>query len=119
MANRVKEDEKNERTIRSLLKLQENRRCINCNSLVCSLIPCWSTFALFGWFYLVTSVLNLIPFLKWLIIKCLIIGIIPPPLCYDMLSCYISLTVEWIFYSLWFVGRINTICNVIHELIEL
>ncbi|KAG7030421.1 putative ADP-ribosylation factor GTPase-activating protein AGD14 [Cucurbita argyrosperma subsp. argyrosperma] len=33
MANRVKEDEKNERIIRGLLKLQENRRCINCNSL--------------------------------------------------------------------------------------
>ncbi|KAE7998770.1 hypothetical protein FH972_003281 [Carpinus fangiana] len=33
MANRVKEDEKNERTIRGLLKLPENRRCINCNSL--------------------------------------------------------------------------------------
>ncbi|KAA8523092.1 hypothetical protein F0562_009515 [Nyssa sinensis] len=33
MANRVKEDEKNERIIRSLLKLPENRRCINCNSL--------------------------------------------------------------------------------------
>lgn len=35
MANRLKEDEKNERIIRGLLKLQENRRCINCNSLVC------------------------------------------------------------------------------------
>lgn len=34
MANRVKEDEKNERIIRGLLKLPENRRCINCNSLV-------------------------------------------------------------------------------------
>ncbi|CAI0389894.1 unnamed protein product [Linum tenue] len=33
MASRVKEDEKNERIIRGLLKLQENRRCINCNSL--------------------------------------------------------------------------------------
>ncbi|CAN1331239.1 Probable ADP-ribosylation factor GTPase-activating protein AGD14 [Linum perenne] len=33
MASRVKEDEKNERTIRGLLKLPENRRCINCNSL--------------------------------------------------------------------------------------
>ncbi|XP_057468091.1 probable ADP-ribosylation factor GTPase-activating protein AGD14 isoform X2 [Actinidia eriantha] len=33
MANRVKEDEKNERTIRNLLKLPDNRRCINCNSL--------------------------------------------------------------------------------------
>lgn len=33
MANRVKEDEKNERIIRNLLKLSENRRCINCNSL--------------------------------------------------------------------------------------
>ncbi|PSS20882.1 ADP-ribosylation factor GTPase-activating protein [Actinidia chinensis var. chinensis] len=33
MANRVKEDEKNERIIRNLLKLAENRRCINCNSL--------------------------------------------------------------------------------------
>lgn len=34
MANRVKEDEKNEKIIRSLLKLPENKRCINCNSLV-------------------------------------------------------------------------------------
>ncbi|XVE98208.1 hypothetical protein REPUB_Repub03eG0085800 [Reevesia pubescens] len=33
MASRVKEDEKNERIIRGLLKLPENRRCINCNSL--------------------------------------------------------------------------------------
>ncbi|XP_057968114.1 probable ADP-ribosylation factor GTPase-activating protein AGD14 [Malania oleifera] len=33
MATRVKEDEKNERIIRGLLKLPENRRCINCNSL--------------------------------------------------------------------------------------
>ncbi|XP_050206887.1 probable ADP-ribosylation factor GTPase-activating protein AGD14 [Mercurialis annua] len=33
MANRVREDEKNERIIRGLLKLPENRRCINCNSL--------------------------------------------------------------------------------------
>ncbi|KAI9088066.1 hypothetical protein K1719_030043 [Acacia pycnantha] len=33
MANRLKEDEKNERTIRGLLKLQENRRCINCGNL--------------------------------------------------------------------------------------
>lgn len=32
MANR-KEDEKNERIIRSLLKLPDNRRCINCKSL--------------------------------------------------------------------------------------
>ncbi|CAI9100293.1 OLC1v1037258C1 [Oldenlandia corymbosa var. corymbosa] len=32
MASR-KEDEKNERTIRNLLKLPDNRRCINCNSL--------------------------------------------------------------------------------------
>lgn len=37
MANRVKEDEKNERIIRGLLKLAENRRCMNCNSLVCYL----------------------------------------------------------------------------------
>ncbi|RID65535.1 hypothetical protein BRARA_D00724 [Brassica rapa] len=29
----VKEDEKNERIIRSLLKLPDNKRCINCNSL--------------------------------------------------------------------------------------
>lgn len=35
MAGRVKEDERNERVIRGLLKLPENRRCINCNSLVC------------------------------------------------------------------------------------
>lgn len=34
MASRVKEDEKNEKIIRSLLKLPENKRCINCNSLV-------------------------------------------------------------------------------------
>ncbi|KDP32306.1 hypothetical protein JCGZ_13231 [Jatropha curcas] len=33
MASRVKEDEKNERIIRGLLKLPENRRCINCNCL--------------------------------------------------------------------------------------
>ncbi|RAL37223.1 hypothetical protein DM860_004145 [Cuscuta australis] len=33
MASRFKEDEKNERAIRSLLKLPDNRRCINCNSL--------------------------------------------------------------------------------------
>ncbi|TKY44667.1 ADP-ribosylation factor GTPase-activating protein AGD14 [Spatholobus suberectus] len=33
MASRMKEDEKNERVIRGLLKLQPNRRCINCNSL--------------------------------------------------------------------------------------
>ncbi|MCL7032670.1 hypothetical protein MKW94_011929 [Papaver nudicaule] len=33
MANRLKEDEKNERIIRGLLKLPANRRCINCNSL--------------------------------------------------------------------------------------
>lgn len=34
MANRVKEDEKNEKIIRGLLKLPANRRCINCNNLV-------------------------------------------------------------------------------------
>ncbi|MCL7050749.1 hypothetical protein MKW94_023684 [Papaver nudicaule] len=33
MANRMKEEEKNERIIRGLLKLTPNRRCINCNSL--------------------------------------------------------------------------------------
>ncbi|KAH9289211.1 hypothetical protein KI387_033328, partial [Taxus chinensis] len=33
MANRLKEDEKNERIIRGLLKIAPNRRCINCNSL--------------------------------------------------------------------------------------
>ncbi|OMO58062.1 Arf GTPase activating protein [Corchorus olitorius] len=33
MASRLKEDEKNERIIRGLLKQPENRRCINCNSL--------------------------------------------------------------------------------------
>ncbi|KAK8597827.1 hypothetical protein V6N13_095224 [Hibiscus sabdariffa] len=33
MASRVKEDERNERIIRGLLKQPENRRCINCNSL--------------------------------------------------------------------------------------
>ncbi|MBA0555159.1 hypothetical protein Golob_014215, partial [Gossypium lobatum] len=34
MASRVKEDERNERIIRGLLKQRENRRCINCNSLL-------------------------------------------------------------------------------------
>lgn len=34
MTSRLKEDEKNERIIRGLLKLTPNRRCINCNSLV-------------------------------------------------------------------------------------
>lgn len=33
MANRMKEDERNEKIIRSLLKLPPNRKCINCNSL--------------------------------------------------------------------------------------
>ncbi|KAK1265026.1 putative ADP-ribosylation factor GTPase-activating protein AGD14 [Acorus gramineus] len=33
MASRVKEDEKNEKIIRGLLKLPANKRCINCNSL--------------------------------------------------------------------------------------
>ncbi|KAK4283717.1 hypothetical protein QN277_000640 [Acacia crassicarpa] len=33
MANRLKEEEKNERIIRGLLKLPANRRCINCDSL--------------------------------------------------------------------------------------
>lgn len=35
MANR-KEDEKNEKIIRGLLKLPGNRKCINCNILVCT-----------------------------------------------------------------------------------
>jgi hypothetical protein len=39
MASRVKEDEKNERVIRGLLKLPANKRCINCNNLV--RFPCW------------------------------------------------------------------------------
>nr|DAD26974.1 TPA_asm: hypothetical protein HUJ06_028442 [Nelumbo nucifera] len=33
MASRMREDEKNEKIIRGLLKLPANRRCINCNSL--------------------------------------------------------------------------------------
>ncbi|CAD6271439.1 unnamed protein product [Miscanthus lutarioriparius] len=33
MGSRVKEDERNEKIIRGLLKLSGNRRCINCNSL--------------------------------------------------------------------------------------
>ncbi|KAA8521754.1 hypothetical protein F0562_012427 [Nyssa sinensis] len=33
MSHRIKEDERVERIIRGLLKLPENRRCINCNSL--------------------------------------------------------------------------------------
>jgi len=34
MGSRVKEDEKNEMIIRRLLKLPENKRCINCGSQV-------------------------------------------------------------------------------------
>jgi hypothetical protein len=34
MASRMKEDERNERIIRGLLKLPANKRCINCNNLV-------------------------------------------------------------------------------------
>jgi len=34
MASRMKEDERNEKVIRGLLKLPANRRCINCNNLV-------------------------------------------------------------------------------------
>lgn len=49
MASRIKEDEKNERTIRSLLKLPDNRRCINCNSLVCYLFLPSLNFLLFRW----------------------------------------------------------------------
>jgi hypothetical protein len=37
MGSRVKEEERNERAIRALLKLPGNRRCINCNSLVSSI----------------------------------------------------------------------------------
>ncbi|CAN8324255.1 unnamed protein product [Cochlearia groenlandica] len=33
MAGRLKEEEKNEKIIRSLLKLADNKKCINCNSL--------------------------------------------------------------------------------------
>ncbi|KAJ4808702.1 ARF GAP-like zinc finger-containing protein ZIGA4 [Rhynchospora pubera] len=33
MANRMKEEEKNEKIIRGLLKLPANKRCINCNNL--------------------------------------------------------------------------------------
>ncbi|GKV06561.1 hypothetical protein SLEP1_g18437 [Rubroshorea leprosula] len=33
MASRLKEEEKNERIIRGLLKLHDNRKCINCNSM--------------------------------------------------------------------------------------
>jgi hypothetical protein len=34
MGHSKKEEEKAERIIRGLLKLPENRRCINCNALV-------------------------------------------------------------------------------------
>ncbi|KAK2983124.1 hypothetical protein RJ640_022596 [Escallonia rubra] len=39
MSHRVKEEERIERIIRGLLKLPENRRCINCNSLDPSMGP--------------------------------------------------------------------------------
>ena len=38
MATRLKLDEKNEKAVRNLLKKTPNRRCINCNSLVCCYI---------------------------------------------------------------------------------
>ena len=34
MASKLKEEEKNEKAIRTLLRNAPNRRCINCNSLV-------------------------------------------------------------------------------------
>lgn len=34
MSQRKKEEERRERIIRGLLKLPENKRCINCNQLV-------------------------------------------------------------------------------------
>ena len=43
MASRVKEDEKNERVIRGLLKLPANKRCINCNNLVGFPLACSSS----------------------------------------------------------------------------
>ena len=58
MANRVKEDEKNERIIRGLLKLRENRRCINCNSLVRFFCFCFLNFLVASFSY--TGVLILI-----------------------------------------------------------
>lgn len=47
-----KEDEKNERIIRNLLKLPENRRCINCNSLVCCLFFPFQFFLLRFYIYI-------------------------------------------------------------------
>ncbi|KAI3822069.1 hypothetical protein L1987_09650 [Smallanthus sonchifolius] len=38
MGSRLKEDERNERAIRNLMKLPENWRCINYNSLVLCLL---------------------------------------------------------------------------------
>jgi len=35
MGSRLKEDEKNEKIIRGLLKQPANRKCVNCNMLVC------------------------------------------------------------------------------------
>ncbi|XP_073134263.1 uncharacterized protein [Henckelia pumila] len=65
MVNRLKEDEKNDRIIRNLLKLPENCRCINCNSLLSraiSVILSWLPCPL-----LVMSFLDLIsaPWLKF------------------------------------------------------
>lgn len=61
MASRLKEDEKNERIIRGLLKLPENRRCINCNSLVCFINLMFVHF--FGCMILFVRVINLTNFL--------------------------------------------------------
>ena len=47
MVIKMKEDERNEKIIHSLLKLPPNRKCINCNSLVSSRFPFY--FIVFMW----------------------------------------------------------------------
>lgn len=56
MNSRVREDEKHEMIIRKLLKNTDNKRCINCGSLVCL-----STYSLYVYepcffYYLVTLI---------------------------------------------------------------
>lgn len=79
MANR-KEDEKNERIIRNLLKLPDNRRCINCNSLVCSFIRIFLSLV-FLFFFPVSTCLDLIGLISFMsevmfVIKLTFFGIV-------------------------------------------
>jgi hypothetical protein len=46
MGSRMKEDERHEMVIRKLLKMPQNKRCINCDSVV-SILPLFPFFGLY------------------------------------------------------------------------